>query len=416
MKYAKVKKVVALALSAVMMCGLAACGGAGTSETGTDTGTETTETASTTSEETTGTKTFQGPGTGYSGLKVSDNLKVGYVIMDVKADSQIRSMWQAKVECAHRGWEFIDASCEGDDYTNDAIRNLINQDVDVIVLGNMSLMEAKTDILAEARAKGIGVYCNDNQVVDGVLAGSTMANGVAAMELLYKVANDYNWNLNMCITYENNQVNLERYRVVEGLAANNVYPNLKFLASDDTMATDVFYLQAAYDYAQTWLQQYDGEVNCIYSTWDGEGESVAEAIKQSGDPNGDKVFVFGIDGGSLAWKYIRDNTPLKYTYSQPFELYTHNLFEIIAQLQQQGLNPGDEGCDISSEGDIVYASGVITTRENVPDIGSSVHAVFDYYGGSADDAEAWYNWTDGPGIYYVTDGSESDSVTEQIEE
>ena len=411
----KLKRLMAVIFVMAVVLNLYACGNS-TSTTEEDTQTATDAGSSAAEGAGSGETVFSGPGEGYTGLKVSDNLKVGYVIMDVKADSQIRSMWQAKIECAHRGWEFIDASCEGDDYTNDAIRNLINQDVDVIVLGNMSLMEAKTDIIAEARAKGIGVYCNDNQVVDGVLAGSTMANGVAAMELFYQVANDHDWNLNMCITYENNQVNLERYRVVEGLVANNVYPNLNLLAADDTMATDVFYLQAAYDYAQTWLQQFEGEVNCIYSTWDGEGESVAEAIKQAGDPNGDEVFVFGIEGGSLAWKYIRDDTPLKYTYSQPFELYTHNLFEVIAQLQQEGLNPGDEGCDIEQEGDIIYASGVITTMENVPDIGVSVHAVFDYYGGEPEDPEAWYNWTDGPGIYYVTDGSEAESVTDQIEQ
>ena len=99
---------------------------------------------------------------------------------------------------------------------------------------------------------------------------------------------------------------------------------------------------------------------------------------------------------------------MRYTYSQPFELYTHNLFEIIAQIQQEGLKPGDDGCSISNWGDTVYASGHVTTRENVPEIGQSVHAVFDYYGMDPEDEETWFNWEDGPGIYYVSDGSEAE--------
>lgn len=202
--------------------------------------------------------------TEYPALRVKDNLTVGYVVMDVKADSQMRSLWQAKIECARRGWTFVDGSCEGDELTRDAINNLINQDVDVIVLGCMALMDAKVDLIQKAREAGIGVYCNDNQVVEGVVAGSTMRNGAATVDLLYQVCNDYNWDLNCCITYENNQVNLERYKVGAGLM-DNVYPNLKFLAADDTTATSTFYLQAAYDYTQTWIQKYGDDLDCIFS-------------------------------------------------------------------------------------------------------------------------------------------------------
>ena len=63
------------------------------------------------------------------------------------------------------------------------------------------------------------------------------------------------------------------------------------------------------------------------------------------------MWVAGIDGGAQAWSYIRDNTPLKYSYAQPFELYVHNVFEIINSTQVLGANPGDDGSMILASGE-----------------------------------------------------------------
>ena len=45
----------------------------------------------------------------------------------------------------------------------------------------------------------------------------------------------------------------------------------------------------------------------------------------------------------------------------------------------------------------------VTSIDNCPNPGDSFHSVFDFYGEDPDDKEAWYNWTDGPGIYEVTE-------------
>ena len=37
-----------------------------------------------------------------------------------------------------------------------------------------------------------------------------------------------------------------------------------------------------------------------------------------------------------------------------------------------------------------------------PAVGTSIHQAFDYYDPTVTDPEAaWWNWTDGPGIYLV---------------
>lgn len=41
------------------------------------------------------------------------------------------------------------------------------------------------------------------------------------------------------------------------------------------------------------------------------------------------------------------------------------------------------------------------TKDNVPAIGTSIHCAFDYYDASVTGEAAWWDWTDGPGIYMV---------------
>ena len=67
------------------------------------------------------------------------------------------------------------------------------------------------------------------------------------------------------------------------------------------------------------------------------------------------------------------------------------------------MKPGDDGCLISEEGAAIYETGMVVSPKNVPEVGESIHAVFDYYGGDPEDADAWYNWTDGEGAYTVSE-------------
>ena len=116
----------------------------------------------------------------------------------------------------------------------------------------------------------------------------------------------------------------------------------------------------------------------------------------------DDIFCVGIDGGRQCWSYIRNGDPMKYSYAQGFELQMHSLCNIIDQIQVKGLNPGDPGCDVSAPQSMLFFRGGIVTKDNVPAVGTSVHQAFDYYDPDEKDPEkAWWNWTDGPGIYMV---------------
>ena len=330
----------------------------------------------------------------------NEAMKVGYLVMSRNSEATHRSLNQAEIEAAHRGWELVEVVYEEDNNFRDSFQNLVNQGVTAIIVGSGSSQEAKADLYVSARKAGIGVYCNDNMVVDGIISNCTMPNGVAGMELLYKIGEDNGWDLNIAVIEgRNQQLMIERCDPAIALIESGAYPNLKLLAVQDWTASGLSAAQSCYEIAQAWLQKYGEELDCIFTGADTFGVNSAEAIAQAGDANGQGTFSCGIDGGNRAFAYLRSGSPFHYSYSQPFELYTHNVFEIISAIQIEGLSPGDEGCPIGKAGETLTFTGTVTTPETCPAVGDNIHEAFDYY--DPDSTTEWYTWTDGPGPYMV---------------
>ncbi len=334
-------------------------------------------------------------------IKSDGKLTVAYVIRQAVAESQSRSYQQAEIECAHRGWTFVPIVISDVSEVRDAILNAINQDVDVLLIGNQESMPSFVDVIAQAREKGIGVYNNDNQLVDGVIANSTMPNGVSAMELMYTIGEAINWTGNVAfLEIPTIQVSNERIGPMVGTVES--YPGMKVLERGDLNNDPGGNVVAANNLTKTYIEKYglDG-IRAVISFFDMGAMAAGEAIAAAGDPKGEKVLTAGIDGGTQAWAAIRKGTPFQFSYAQPFELYTHKLFELMDQIQVKGMNPGDPGCLISKVGGTMYSTGLVVTRANVPAVGASIHELYNYYGGDPNDTSAWYNWTEGPGIYKI---------------
>ncbi len=330
--------------------------------------------------------------------RIVEDGKVTVACMHTKleAESQRRSILQCELECEKRGWTYQDVVYQEDAEWADMFRNLMNQNVDAIIIASCESMEAKVDLIAEARNKGIGVYCNDNQVVPGVIMNSTMPNGAAAMQLIYEIGNDIGWEGALGFsTMATIQVHNERILPIHAICES--YANMSVLDTVDAIAggTD----QATYtgEAAKTMMQKYGKEMRGWIGSCDYIAMPVAEAAEQNPDLVHDDFFVAGIDGGSDAWSYIRSGSYFKYSYAQPFEMFTHKVFECIEDIQVEGLNPGDEGCIISSVGEVLYTEGVVISADNVPEVGVNINSVYDYYD---DDPDAWYNWE---GTYVTTE-------------
>ena len=332
-------------------------------------------------------------------------IKVGYITEIPQNESTIRWIRQHHIEAAHRGWDFVFVPVNrAGDLVREAMINLINQEVDAIILNNLP-MEPLADLIIQARQEGIGVYNNDSQLMGGCITNATMPNGVTSMEMFYLVGNLMKWNANILF---NNlralQVHPERADPAIALCGR-AYPGMIMLDEQDVELAGAAHTQQVYDFTRVWLTRFGEEIDVIFCTWDGAAAGAAEAIIASGIEK--EILVTGIDGGSRTWAYIRDpNSPFKYSYAQPFELYTHKLCKLIDQLQVEGLQPGDPDVELTSYGTILYSQGIIVGPNNVPEVGQSIHSVFNYYGGDPGDPDAWYNWQEAGGPYIITDGTE----------
>lgn len=333
-------------------------------------------------------------------VSTDGHLTIGFVSDKPEFESIQRILQQLRLECVHRGWDLVEVVYENEQDLRDKFLNLINQDVDAILTFSLTNMQSKADIVAQARAAGIGFYNMDTQIVDGVISNSAMPDGLAGAALMYAIGEEHNWGDGIAvITKKSIQVHYERTDVMTAIA--NCYSTTKILTQQDIAAVTYDELQAANDFAKTWVTQYGDQLTGIITSTDYFGCPVAEALIQAGI--GDEVWVSGFDGGSQAWAYIRNNTPLRYSYAVPDELFVHKALEVINDIQIEGMNPGDDGCAISHVGEIMYCQGIVVDRDNCPAVGTNIHAVFDYYGGDPSDTDAWYNWNDGDGAYVVSD-------------
>lgn len=314
-----------------------------------------------------------------------------------EVESQKRSILQCELEAKNRGWKFQDVVYQSDSEWADLFKNLVNQDVDAIILGSTESMESKIDLIQGARNKGIGIYSNDNQVVDGVIMNSTMPNGSAAMGLIYRIGNDIGWEGKIGFaTVAAIQVHQERILPIQSIC--ELYANMEVVETVDGAAGGNDPFTYVGDAAKTWFQKYGTELRGAIGSCDAFAMPMAEAAEQSGDLVNPDFFTAGIDGGSDAWSYIRSGGYFKYSYAQPFEMFTHKVFEVIDRIQVKGLNPGDEGCLLSTSGEVLYSEGLVITKDNVPKVGANINSIFDYY--DENEKDAWYNWE---GTYTVSE-------------
>ena len=338
-------------------------------------------------------------------VKPEGNIKIGVMVNNLTSESLYRWDWQFQVEAAHRGWEYVSFQYQTDDNYEATFQSALNQGVDAIIVLSIASSARWADLYDMAREQGVGVYSLD-QGYGGYICGASSPGMTMMSELLYRVGSDYNWDLDCAIIRNDpQQDSRDRTYPLLGFFDNQTYPNMNLVVTEDISAISASVggsMMAGLEIGRTWMEQYGDEIQCVFSYGDNSAMGMAEAIMASGDLTGEKTFTVGIDGGRQCWSYIRNGEPVKYSYAQAFEYQAHMIAEIIEQIQVQGLCPGDEGCDVSKPQSMLYFKGGVVTQDNVPEIGTTIHQVFDYYDPNITDPEiAWWLWEDGPGIYLV---------------
>jgi len=318
-------------------------------------------------------------------------LKIGYLWLGPIADSCQRHFHQAEIECAHRGgWELIDAASLDAAVQRENMQNLITQDVDAIVITYQNI-QALEDLIAQAAEKGIGVYMPDTELRPGAIVNVTSGQGVAAAKMAYWGMNYLNYEGKVAVmTYATEQAERERRDVILALLGN--FPGMEVVEIQDMTTPDA---AVAYDYAATWVTKYGSDLKWICCVADFLAMPSAEAVIAAGFTR-DDIVVSGIDGGNTAYAVMNEGGPFYITSSQPFEWYTHNVFEVINQVQVEGIMPGTEGSMVPLSRMILGDQYITTAADLLPN-GTSIHEMYDYY--DPNDEDAWYNWPEAGGPY-----------------
>jgi ABC-type sugar transport system substrate-binding protein len=314
-------------------------------------------------------------------------LVVGFWVTDLTNESLQRSYLQMQIEAKKREWKLIAVTDVQEVARQRAtLENFMNQDVDAIVIF-CGVTEAYKDLILKAREKGIGFYCIDTALQGGVIVNTTQRNGVVGAIMTYFGVDRLEEKGNaLIINIPEQVVYRQRSAAAKGLLETE-WPNLKLLGYE-LMESQATANRDAYNITQSYLAKYKNNIQWIVAPWDQAGMSAAKAILEAGLTR-DDCFVTGIDGGSNAYAEIRNGTPFTATFTQCFELYTHNVCEVVNQVQIEGIAPGEPGSIVPSSRTI-YSEGIVTTPLNVPAPGTGIHELFSYY--DPNDKDAWYFW------------------------
>lgn len=329
----------------------------------------------------------------YPSVKTDGKLKVGCLHPLAQYTSVVRILSQIQIECANRGWEYVDGLYESTDQTRDVWEALINAGCDVIYIEGVDDLESYGDMVQKSRNAGIGLYGTETNMSDGVIAIVNSTGATAAMQIFYYMASLKNFEGKIAMGCAMGaQQHVERTAPWFGLMTDTdgVWSGMELVAYED-MGGPNESMQNMYDTTIAWIQQYGKDLDMIYASSDSFGQMAAEALMTEGYTSAD-VITGGIDGDSTSFAAIKDEkNPFVATYIQNQEEWVHKLFELMDEIQVRGIAPGATGSSIPFSGYFIYMEGKMVTENNLPASGSTIHTVFDYY--DANDPNGWWNWT-----------------------
>lgn len=331
----------------------------------------------------------------YNGLSVKRDGKitVAHLLDSLTNESSQRAHLQMQNEIAWRGWNLIAETDVSGSYEADATRKaferVLVQRPDAIVISYLDIPPI-ADLILRARQQGIGVYSHGTDFSPGMLLNIESAQGVMGTKMasyaIQRKSGIFNAvgfiDLWMPRGIRRDIVAAALFEKGGWDVGETIHHNL----------TPEGYTDEEFNVVTNWITKYGDELDFVWTCWDLGSITAAQAMAAKGYTK-DQMFTVGIDGGAMTWAYIRaGEIPFVASLADCFEYQIHITCEAIKSVHVDGKVPGDPGCVIPATNYITTDSmQVIIDETNVPDVGSNIHALFNYYGGDPNDPNAWYN-------------------------
>jgi ABC-type sugar transport system substrate-binding protein len=252
----------------------------------------------------------------------SNAIKVGFVAIDMSADS-ISTAYKAMKEFGDKNrWQINLADCQGSvSRMSSNIINMVSWRADAIVVCGGEASVIQEGVAAADRAR-IPVFLEDTNNIGSTVSNAT-SNGWAMGAYLASQAMDRlrinkpNKAVKNVLIMGNLDLFVHRQRIqmYRAVLESPEYRDIKVIAVEAINPTD--WAGSSYDIARTYLTKFGRDLDAILTTWDGLSWGVSRAILDAGF-NKDQCFTMGIDGSARSYDMIRRGEPLVGVVAQDF--------------------------------------------------------------------------------------------------
>jgi ABC-type sugar transport system substrate-binding protein len=267
-------------------------------------------------------------------------LKIGFVAIDMSADSISMAYKGLKDHADKDGWSVNLADCQGSvAKMSSNIINMVSWKADAIVVcgGEASVIHEGVDAAEKSK---IPVFLEDTGNIGATVVNAT-SNGWAmgaylagqAMDQMRINKPDKKVKNVLIIGNLDLFVHRQRIQMYQAVLNSPEYKDMKIVGIEAINPND--WAGSSYDIARTYLTKYGKDLDAILCTWDGLSWGVSRAILDAGY-NKSQVFTMGIDGSPKSFDLIRKGDPLVAVVAQDFYGWSDAIYSMINKMLVEG--------------------------------------------------------------------------------
>ena len=290
---------------------------------------------------------------------MAGTFKVGFVVGNAEAFSQVRTMHAFVKIAKEKGWTVYTGDAKG--YASkmaDIMDTFMGRGVNAIVVA-MAELPALKGAIRTAEKAGVPIYAIDSGWAPGIVCNVTSNNFVIGAEMGAYLADRLGYKGNIvAVSFKEHHGTRKRREALDAILEE--YPHIKLLA--DRNVTYANFYEDAQKAMEDYIIRFGSKINAVWCAWDDLAKAATEVLKRHGYTRKD-IFVVGADGHPHAFAEIRDpNSPFVATVAQEFEWFAAKTIEIIDKIQVQGI-PKDKVIGAKRN---IYVPVTLVTPTNVP--------------------------------------------------
>jgi ribose transport system substrate-binding protein len=278
-----------------------------------------------------------------TGAFAAAKVKVGFVAIDMSADS-INTAYKGLKDYADKaGWQVNLADCQGVVAKMSGFMiNMVNWGAQAIVVSGGEASFIQEGVAAADKAK-VPVFLEDtentgdtivNATTNGWEMGARLASEAVNKMRIYKPGKKVH-NV-LIISNKDLFVHRQRVQMYKAVLTSPDNPDMRFVGDEAINPAD--WANSSYDIAKTYVTKYGTDLDAILATWDGLCWGISRAIQDAGYSR-QQIFTMGIDGSAKTYDLIRAGDPMVGVVAQDFFGWSRGIASAIEKMVVQKMDP-----------------------------------------------------------------------------